>query len=116
MRIPVTPEDFKKFNEEYDNRKIKARDYQRSRKKNHLGIKLKKYDITKEQYDEMFNKQQGKCHICDKHQSELLRPLCIDHSHKTNKVRGLLCDRCNRGLGVFQDDVKLLLKAIEYLS
>ena len=42
--------------------------------------------------------------------------LVVDHNHKTNKVRGMLCNHCNRGLGHFRDNQKTLLKAIEYLS
>lgn len=40
----------------------------------------------------------------------------IDHDHKTGKLRGLLCDRCNRGLGYLSDSVVLLLRAICYLT
>ena len=42
--------------------------------------------------------------------------LAIDHCHSTGKIRGLLCDRCNHGLGHFKDDINLLIKAIEYLN
>ena len=41
---------------------------------------------------------------------------CVDHNHKTNKFRGYLCHRCNRGLGCFWDDEKKLLRAVEYLT
>ena len=41
--------------------------------------------------------------------------LAVDHCHKTGKIRGLLCNRCNRGIGFLQDDVNLLQQAIEYL-
>jgi len=42
--------------------------------------------------------------------------LVVDHNHNTNKVRGLLCNHCNRGLGHFRDNTETLLKAIDYLN
>lgn len=52
------------------------------------------------------------CQIC----GETNRRFHVDHCHKTLKVRGLLCENCNRSLGGFRDDVNLLKKAIEYLE
>ena len=74
---------------------------------------LKKYGLTVEQYEEMFQKQDGKCKICKKPSSYWL---VVDHNHKTNEVRGLLCHRCNRALGMFRDDAELLAEAIRYLE
>lgn len=53
----------------------------------------------------------GKCNICGK-----ISKLSVDHDHKTNKFRGLLCDNCNLGLGHFKDDPLLLEFAIIYLG
>ena len=64
----------------------------------------------------MFNKQNGKCAICGKHQIELKQSLCVDHNHTTGKVNGLLCTRCNGAIGMFNDDIILLEKAINYLK
>ena len=63
----------------------------------------------------MLNKQDMKCPICT---STLIRgrQINVDHDHKTNKVRGILCGHCNRGLGCFFDDTGYLTKAIEYLN
>ena len=55
------------------------------------------YGITLDQYNEMFRAQEGKCAICQRHQNELTRTLCVDHDHKTNKVRALLCLTCKIG-------------------
>jgi hypothetical protein len=77
---------------------------------------LKSFGLTAEDYDILFNKQEGKCAICGKHQSELKPALCIDHNHQTNKVRGLLCGKCNRGLGYLNDSIDLLQLAINYLK
>ena len=61
-----------------------------------------KYGITSEDYDEMYEKQGGKCGICHKHQDDLNRVLCVDHCHVSGNVRGLLCDTCNRFLGFYE--------------
>lgn len=42
--------------------------------------------------------------------------LVVDHCHASGKIRGLLCDLCNRGIGHFNDSVELLYKAIKYLE
>lgn len=60
------------------------------------------YGVTEADYDRMFKEQKGCCAICGKHQSEFVKALCIDHNHKTEKVRGLLCKSCNLDLGVYE--------------
>ena len=80
---------------------------------------IKKYGITLEDYNRMFKEQGGSCWICNTHQMELDKRLCVDHDHaKEGKesVRGLLCTECNRGLGTFVDDVERLKQAIKYLE
>ena len=77
---------------------------------------LKDHGITIEQYEMLFQKQDGKCAICLKHQTELRIRLAVDHCHKTNKIRGLLCDTCNRGIGFLKEDKEILTKAINYLD
>lgn len=62
----------------------------------------RRYGITLKQYDEMLEQQNGVCTICGGINSDGRR-LCVDHSHKTNKVRGLLCNNCNRKLGIVED-------------
>lgn len=74
-----------------------------------------KFGITPEQYDEMVALQGGGCAICGGRQPHGVL-LSIDHDHETNKVRGLLCVRCNRGIGAFRDNVGVLLRATEYLK
>ncbi len=80
--------------------------------------KLKKnFGMTLEDYDKMFKKQKGLCAICDKPQNTFnTKNLYIDHDHKTGKVRGLLCHKCNNGLGFLDDDIKLLKRSIQYLE
>lgn len=69
------------------------------------------YGITLEQYDEMVERQQGRCAVCH------LIPdvLVIDHDHETGRVRGLLCQNCNRGIGLMRDDPSVLSRASVYL-
>lgn len=76
----------------------------------------KKYGITQEDFDKMFSEQGGRCKICGTHQEHCRRTLAIDHCHTTGKVRGLLCDNCNRGLGFFKDNIESLKAAIKYLG
>lgn len=73
------------------------------------------YGITLEQYNETLDKQEGKCGICETHQSNFKRDLSVDHCHKTGNIRGLLCDSCNIALGNFKDNPDILKKALKYL-
>lgn len=77
---------------------------------------VKQFGITLDEYNLLFLKQGGKCAICGIHQSELKQALNLDHDHTTGKVRALLCPKCNGGLGIFNDDIDLLEKAIKYLK
>ncbi len=74
----------------------------------------KKYRLTLEDYDRMLEAQQGRCAICRRRPRKFL--LCVDHDHKTKKVRGLLCIRCNRGLGSIGDSLERVMKFVEYLE
>jgi|WetSurMetagenome_2_1015567.scaffolds.fasta_scaffold179201_2 hypothetical protein len=68
---------------------------------------LKLYNLTPSQYIDLLRKQNFVCAICERVQS-----LVIDHDHKTNAVRGLLCNRCNWGMGFI--DAGLGLKGLQY--
>jgi hypothetical protein len=74
------------------------------------------YDLTPEDYLSMLESQKGRCAICSTHQKDLKRSLQVDHDHKTGKVRGLLCNSCNGGLGLFKDETHLLYMAAGYLN
>lgn len=75
------------------------------------------YGITPEQYEEMLAAQGGCCAICHaKKPGGRTKLFFIDHCHTTGKVRGLLCMRCNTGLGLFMDNQKFLSNAISYLK
>ena len=68
------------------------------------------YGITLDDYNKMFNEQEGKCAICQRHQNELTRTLCVDHNHKTNKVRSLLCLTCNTDVSVVENRLEEMTK------
>jgi len=88
--------------------------------------------MTVEQYDALYAKQGGRCAICGKQKDnpndltikhgrstdrvkERVKRLAVDHDHKTNRVRGLLCTYCNAGLGNFLESHALLFRAANYL-
>jgi len=80
-----------------------------------------RYGITEEQYQQMLKTQEYKCAICDKLIGE---SGCVDHDHSCcpgertcgKCIRGIVCQNCNHGLGLFHDDRYILTKAIEYIS
>ena len=76
----------------------------------------RRYGISLEQYDEMLAAQGGTC-VCGRTPESCPHGvLHVDHDHKTNRVRGLLCPSCNRVLGLVQDRPDLLRALAEYLS
>jgi hypothetical protein len=83
-----------------------------------LELHMKRnYGVNFSDYDKMLKKQNGGCAICKSpapnHHKKRLN---IDHCHITGRVRGLLCDACNRALGLFKDSPDIMLKAISYVS
>lgn len=82
----------------------------------------KKYGIGLDDFNLLFNQQDGRCLICKKNmklpreaQGQDMDTVAVDHNHDTNKIRGLLCNACNKGLGHFQDSSAVLRSAINYL-
>ncbi len=79
-------------------------------------IRGRKYGLSPEQVREMVDAQDNKCKLCGAPaEDEPTGVLAIDHCHATDKVRGLLCMKCNMGLGAFRDDPRLLLAAAKYV-
>jgi recombination endonuclease VII len=82
----------------------------------------KKFQLSKETYQLLLNKQGGLCAICKRaevamdRRSGRVKALAVDHDHLTGRVRGLLCGSCNRGLGLFKEDTRLLELAVKYLN
>lgn len=83
-------------------------------KRNYNRIRVRRYEITFTEYKDLLETQKGLCKICQS--SNNGKTLHIDHDHVTGKVRGLLCNQCNVGLGSFRDNPELLQGAIEYLT
>jgi hypothetical protein len=82
---------------------------------------LSKYGITLSEYQTTLDLQGGKCAICNEGETArsnagYVKNLAVDHCHTTGEVRGLLCNRCNVGIGYLNDDVVRLHSAIKYLN
>lgn len=72
------------------------------------------YGISLEEHQKMLKEQNNRCAICLK---EIAGKGChVDHDHTSSKVRGLLCSKCNSGLGLFVDNVEALQRAVIYLN
>jgi hypothetical protein len=78
------------------------------------AINLSRYGMTLEQWEEIFDSQGRKCAACGSPEPHSLKGWHVDHCHLTEKVCGILCGRCNTGLGMFGDDPKRILMAYEY--
>lgn len=102
---------------------------QKNRKKNNFTYRIKQSLLTIKNHAKTFNYKEcisssidiknafdGKCKICDISELECKKSLSIDHDHITGEFRGWLCDRCNKTLGLLNDDVNLLNKMIAYLG
>ena len=102
---------------------------QKAYKRSQKGLTASKYEnikrrygITKDEWHWMLKEQYGKCKICNREMEIELGTgnnsigCHVDHCHETGTVRGLLCNSCNKGLGLFKDDVSALQSAIIYLN
>ena len=94
----------------------RSRESQRKRNLKH------KYGMTLEEYNAMLSTQGGSCAICGVTENKVTGDrfskisFAVDHDHATGKVRGILCNQCNRALGMFGDNQKTLLSALKYLE
>lgn len=94
----------------YLKQKEKPRDYSRG-----WEYKIRtKYGIDAAEYERLFIESGGVCAICGGDNDG--ERLCVDHCHDTGTIRGLLCKKCNMGLGNFGDDPGLILRAAQYLK
>jgi hypothetical protein len=73
------------------------------------------FGITVEQYDEMLKSQNNSCAICERTEPTGYG-WHVDHCHTTGKVRGLLCSKCNQAIGLFDENLNSMKKAITYLE
>ena len=119
-KLPITVSQYKdrleyqrqwrKLNPDYDK---KNRNHEKVRE----NAWRRRYGITREDYEQMLKSQEGACAICRTNKVGRNHTYFhVDHDHETGKIRGLLCDLCNRGLGYFKDDFKILYSATIYLK
>lgn len=77
---------------------------------------FKTHGMTVEKYNQLLKKQGGVCAVCKEPESFRKQRLSTDHCHKSHRFRGLLCNACNRGLGLFRDNPEALRAAADYLE
>lgn len=98
--------------------------HQENKDTRRAALVAKKYNLDKKAFLDLLSSQNGKCAICGIPESELPKKLHVDHDHlccSGNEscgkcVRGLLCSKCNMGVGYFNDSIELLMSAISYLQ
>ncbi len=97
------------------------RDYKRTRAPYVPGSKraehLKRtYGLTLEAWDQLFERQGRACALCERRDPGSERGWHVDHDHVTDRIRGILCIRCNSALGALGDNAKGLAKALRYVT
>jgi len=108
--------EYLKMNEQLPKTKARRKSYKEkpeNKEKKYIKSLMRFYNITKEDYNKMFDNQTGRCAICF---CESNIKLCVDHNHTTGKVRGLLCKKCNSAIGLLKDNTEFLYRAIKYLQ
>jgi hypothetical protein len=104
-------------------KKRQASYYQQKKEEQRNRDLKSKYGITLEQYNVMYENQEGKCACCGIDESQLKEKyashhsrFCVDHDHNTGKVRQLLCQKCNTLVGFLEKRKDTLGKALEYIE
>jgi hypothetical protein len=77
---------------------------------------LRRYGMTIDEFKSLKKKQKGKCACCGATKNTDGKSLYVDHCHKTGEIRGLLCRKCNTGIGLLGDTVDRLERALKYLK
>ena len=101
---------------ECDKKRVKENHDPKRYREQHLK---RQYGIDHKEYDKILKQQNGCCSVCGtdkpggKHQNKYFH---VDHNHETGVVRGLLCSHCNTALGLFNEDVAIMKKAMVYLT
>ena len=119
-KVRTTPERRKESLSKYNNsekRKADMKLYYAKNEEYSYGRGISRaYGIDLVEYNKLLVKQKHSCYICKKHKDTFKKRLCVDHNHKTGKVRGLLCASCNYVLGHSKDSVRILKTMIKYLK
>ena len=106
-----------KYDEDYREERLKqAREWQMNNPNKRKNQRLRQYGISFEEFNFLLEKANNKCEICgySDMSDKKIFPV-IDHCHNSNKVRGVLCSKCNLALGHFNDNIDSLKNAINYL-
>ena len=106
---------------------IERRNVERQHPNSHIAKRearmKKKYGLEYGEYEKLWEESRGLCKLCgisltrpERSKGQVLSAACVDHCHTSGKIRGLICNGCNKGLGLFKDNIDLLQKAINYLK
>ena len=99
-----------------ESKRKKAEENPAWREENNFKKRAKGLGFTKKQWEKMFDEQGRVCAICGSETSGHKKGWNLDHCHKTNRARFILCTHCNRGLGGFKDNSDLMRKAAKMLD
>jgi hypothetical protein len=118
----------RKYSSEYEKNNKQKRSVSRKKRRDadpdkvkHKSL-LRTFNLALTDYNKMLAEQNNVCAICGKDEVVCFRKsnktmsLAVDHDHKTGKIRGLLCKKCNTAIGMFYDNIDLLTSAIKYLE
>ncbi len=101
-------------------RLLQQKDPKHYKKRDRRYLLKSKYGLTVEEYEAMAERQFHRCAICGDYETRSnqggILNLNVDHDHITGKIRGLLCNRCNRTLGMVKDDLYVLTEMKSYLG
>ena len=110
------PKDDPQFKKCKNCRAANIKYYYKNKEKYRNKVLKRTYGITLEDYDKIYDKQNGKCAICkETFPRRGKEGLAVDHCHNKGIIRELLCCKCNTGIGNFKDNIILLEEAIKYL-
>lgn len=115
VRILKTVKEYQIKNQEkykHYSKKYEETNRERRRLQQRNNRYLRMFGISAVEYDEIFKSQNYSCKICKTTEADFN----LDHNHKTNKIRGILCKTCNMALGLFYDNIEILEASIKYLK
>ena len=103
---------------EYERRRSRSpENIEATRESRRRSVMKWRYGTTQDEVEKMVAAQNNRCLICNTEgEGQGMQRLCIDHDHNTGKIRGMLCRKCNAGLGYFRDNPTLIRTAASYLE
>lgn len=107
-----------RLNYQRNKAKFRARSRANYRKKPEIRLRAdlkQRYDMSLEDFKRLLAEQNGVCAICGQPETGSFSRLSVDHDHRDNSIRGLLCAACNAGIGRLKDDPNLVERAAAYL-